>query len=68
MSLICCLEPEEGCTCNRDKSCGGIHVISAECIPHARAGEIQSTIHEIGANRIETVASESDDGDRLPYI
>lgn len=51
MSLVCCLPTEEGCTCEVTASCGGIHVINSQCTPHARAGAIRSTIHEIGAKR-----------------
>lgn len=55
MSLVCCLPDEPGCTCEKVKSCGGIHVIDSRCVPHARAGAIRSRIHEVGQKPIETV-------------
>lgn len=54
MALICCLDAEPECICEKDKVCGGVHVINAECVPHA-AVQYRCTIHEIGAKRIEVV-------------
>jgi hypothetical protein len=68
MSLVCCVEPEPGCTCDINKSCGGIHFINSKCEQHARAGATKSTIHEIGARRVVTVVSEFGDGDLSPSI
>jgi hypothetical protein len=59
MSLVCCLPPEPGCTCEKNKVCGGVHVIDSQCVPHARAGAIRSRIHEVGQKPIETVETNS---------
>lgn len=55
MSLVCCLPAEPGCVCDKNKICGGVHVIDSQCAPHARAGATRSRIHEAGQKPIETV-------------
>lgn len=54
MSLVCCLDPEEGCMCEKALVCGGVHIINALCEVHARV-QNRSTIHEAGQKRIEVV-------------
>lgn len=54
MSLVCCLDPEEGCICEKALVCGGVHIINALCEVHARV-QNRSTIHEAGQKRIEVV-------------
>ncbi|AVP41496.1 hypothetical protein SEA_WENTWORTH_57 [Streptomyces phage Wentworth] len=52
---MCCLPDEAGCICEKNKICGGVHVIDSQCAPHARAGATRSRIHESGQKAIETV-------------
>jgi hypothetical protein len=54
MALVCCLDPAEGCTCEKDKVCGGVHIINATCEPHASV-QFRCSIHEVGAKRIQEV-------------
>ncbi|QKY78599.1 hypothetical protein SEA_DRYAD_61 [Streptomyces phage Dryad] len=56
MSLVCCLLPEEGCLCEINLVCGGVHIINALCGVHARV-QNRSRIHEAGQKPIETVES-----------
>jgi hypothetical protein len=55
--LVCCLDPEEGCTCEKDKVCGGVHFIDATCVQHARVN-LSATVHEIGQKRTAEVKVE----------
>lgn len=54
MPLVCCLDPAEGCKCERNKVCGGVHIIDVACEVHATV-QYRCTIHEVGAKRIEVV-------------
>lgn len=54
MSLVCCLDPEPGCKCEKAKVCGGVHIINQMCEVHTRR-ELTSSIHEAGEKRIEVV-------------
>lgn len=56
MSLVCCLDPAEDCKCEKNKVCGGVHIINASCVVHATT-QWRSTIHEAGQKRIEVVES-----------
>lgn len=54
MALICCLDSHPECKCEKDKVCGGVHIINAACEVHATV-QYRCTVHEIGAKRIEVV-------------
>lgn len=55
--LVCCVDKTDGCICQADPVCGGIHIFEPGCQGHGTrgAGQFKSTIHEAGEKRTTVV-------------
>jgi len=59
MSLVCCVVPDDACTCERVKPCGGVHVMSAGCPTHfGNSEQYEARIHETGWRPVENVRND----------